>query len=109
MPGDPAEAKNGMEGPRGPRGFPGPVGTPGMVGVAGVPGLCEARDCSIHAPVMRKEQGLVKRPASSKIWTRTARATKTAVKLEGLRFTFKVNLINNPADMGAGFKGKSSY
>ena len=33
-----------------------------------VPGFCEARDCSIHAPVMRKEQGLVKRgPYSSKM------------------------------------------
>lgn len=56
-----------MEGPRGPRGFPGAVGIPGMVGIAGVPGFCEARDCSIHAPVMRKEQGLVKGPSSSKI------------------------------------------
>lgn len=67
LPGHPAEPKNGMEGPRGPRGFPGPVGQPGMLGVAGVPGFCEARDCSIHAPVMRKEQGLVKGPVSSKI------------------------------------------
>ena len=67
LPGNPAEPKNGLEGPRGPRGFPGAVGQPGMVGIAGVAGFCEARDCSIHAPVMRKEQGLVKRTFSSKM------------------------------------------
>lgn len=63
-PGNPAEPKDGMEGLRGARGFSGPVGPPGMVGFAGVPGFCEARDCSIYAPVMRKEQGLVKGPVS---------------------------------------------
>ena len=67
LPGHPAEPKNGMEGPHGPRGFPGPVGQPGMAGIAGVPGICEARDCSIHAPVVRKEQGLVKGPLSPMI------------------------------------------
>lgn len=63
-----AEPKNGTEGPRGPRGFPGSVGPPGSVGFPGVPGFCEMRDCGIYAPVMRKEQGLVKGPASSNIW-----------------------------------------
>ena len=66
LPGHPAEPKDGMAGPRGPRGFPGPMGIAGMAGNAGVPGFCEARDCSIHAPVMRKEQGLVKGPLSIK-------------------------------------------
>uniref|UniRef100_A0A8C1HWJ0 Zgc:113232 n=1 Tax=Cyprinus carpio carpio TaxID=630221 RepID=A0A8C1HWJ0_CYPCA len=64
LPGHPAEPKDGIDGPRGPRGFPGPVGQPGMAGDAGIPGICEARDCSIHAPVMRKEMGLVKGPLS---------------------------------------------
>lgn len=64
LPGHPAEPKDGLEGPQGPRGFPGPVGQPGMAGDAGIPGVCEARDCSIHAPVMRKEMGLVKGPLS---------------------------------------------
>ncbi|KAL2084514.1 hypothetical protein ACEWY4_020032 [Coilia grayii] len=67
LPGHPAIPKDGAEGPQGPRGFPGPVGQPGMGGQAGVPGVCEARDCSIHAPVMRKEQGLVKGPVSTKM------------------------------------------
>lgn len=67
FPGDPAEPRIGTEGPRGPRGFPGVVGQPGAVGIAGVSGFCEARDCSIYAPVMRKEQGLVKRPAGPKM------------------------------------------
>ncbi|CAB1334344.1 unnamed protein product [Coregonus sp. 'balchen'] len=62
LPGHPAEPKKGMAGPRGPTGFTGALGQPGMAGNAGVPGFCEARDCSIHAPVMRKEQGLVKGP-----------------------------------------------
>lgn len=65
--GNPAEAKSGMEGPRGPIGFPGAVGQVGAVGDPGVAGFCEARDCSIYAPVLRKEQGLVKRPAGSKM------------------------------------------
>ena len=69
LPGYPAEPQNGMEGPRGPSGLPGVVGQPGMVGIVGVSGFCEARDCSIHAPVMHKEQGLVKRSAGSKLWT----------------------------------------
>lgn len=64
LPGHPAEPKDGLEGPQGPRGFPGPVGQPGMAGDAGIPGVCEARDCSIHAPVVRKEMGLVKGPLS---------------------------------------------
>lgn len=64
LPGHSAEPKDGLEGPQGPRGFPGPVGQPGMAGDAGIPGVCEARDCSIHAPVVRKEMGLVKGPLS---------------------------------------------
>lgn len=67
LPGHPAVPKDGAEGPQGPRGFPGPVGQLGMAGLVGVPGFCEARDCSIHAPVMRKEQGLVKGPVSTKM------------------------------------------
>lgn len=59
--------RNGLEGPQGPRGLPGPVGQPGMAGNPGVPGMCEVRDCSIHASVVRKEQGLVKGPHSSGI------------------------------------------
>lgn len=59
--------RNGLEGPQGPRGFPGPVGQPGMAGSPGVPGVCEARDCGIHAPVVHKEQGLIKGPHSSEI------------------------------------------
>lgn len=62
--GHPAEPKDGIDGPRGPRGFPGPVGQPGIIGDGGIPGVCEARDCSIHAPVVRKEMGLVKGPLS---------------------------------------------
>lgn len=65
--GNQAEPKNGMEGPRGPVGFPGAVGQAGVVGDPGVAGFCEARDCSIYAPVLRKEQGLVKRPTGSKM------------------------------------------
>lgn len=67
LPGNPAEPRNGSEGPLGPRGFPGVTGRVGAVGISGVPGVCEARDCSIYAPVLRKEQGLVKRPGGSKI------------------------------------------
>lgn len=48
-------------------GFPGAVGQAGMAGDPGVAGFCEARDCSIYAPVLRKEQGLVKRPPGSRM------------------------------------------
>lgn len=65
--GNPAEPASGLEGPRGPVGFPGPLGQAGVGGDPGVAGLCEARDCSIYAPVLRKEQGLVKRPARPKM------------------------------------------
>ncbi|XP_016088192.1 collagen alpha-2(IX) chain-like [Sinocyclocheilus grahami] len=64
LPSHPAEPKDGIDGLRGPCGFPRPVDQPGMVGDAGIPGMCEARDCSIHAPVVRKEMGLVKGPLS---------------------------------------------
>lgn len=67
LPGHPGVPRNGLDGPQGSRGFPGPVGQPGMAGIPGVPGVCEARDCSIYAPVVRKEQGLVKGPQSSGI------------------------------------------
>lgn len=65
--GNPAEPKRGLEGPQGPVGFPGALGQAGVVGDPGVAGFCEARDCSIYAPVLRKEQGLVKRPARSQM------------------------------------------
>lgn len=65
--GNPAEPTRGQDGPRGPVGFPGALGQAGVVGDPGVAGFCEARDCSIYAPVLRKEQGLVKRPARSKM------------------------------------------
>lgn len=60
--GSPAEPQRGLEGPRGPTGFPGAPGRAGVAGDPGAAGSCEARDCSIYAPVLRKEQGLVKGP-----------------------------------------------
>ncbi|KAM8966977.1 uncharacterized protein RCH25_025643 [Pelodytes ibericus] len=58
-PGYPGVAKDGAAGPQGSPGYSGTLGRRGLPGPAGVPGFCEARDCSINAPSMLNEQGLL--------------------------------------------------